>query len=440
MVQNLWDHEKPVIKDPPPGKKVKEILKKMGHTSEAPYPIAKYAEGVWIQDLDDNILYDFISGRCTVNVGHRHQEIMNALKAQMNKVTHCAVEDLYNLEKSLDAVVPLKGTGNLRASYALSGSAANDAAIKMARMVTGRKGIICFAGAYHGTTYGALSVSSYVPSMVKDYGRLNDIFYFPYPDYIHPPFGKLDGEDVDNMIIGLIEQAIETYMPPEEIAAVLFEPVAGDAGWLIPSKSFVRKLEKLAQKNDILFISEEVQTGFGRTGKWFCTENYDVTPDIVVLGKAMAGGAVAMAGAVAKQSLLDKRGGFSHAHTMGRQPLGLAATLANIDVIKSEGLLAKSRANGEFMMSRLMEMQEEYECVVDSRGIASLIGVEISSKDLAGKIALDCYRHGVYIIEMGYRNIGALRVAPPLVSSESQLENALVIIGDAIKKAEKGDL
>jgi len=440
MVQKLWDYEKPVIKDPPPGKKSKKLLEKMGYTREAPYPIAKYAEGVWIQDLDDNILYDFISGRCTVNAGHRHPKIMKALKDQADKVTHCAVEDLYNLEKSLDSVVPLRGDGDLRATYALSGSAANDAAIKMARKVMGRMGIICFAGAYHGTTYGALSVSSYVPSMVKGFGRLNDIFYFPYPDYIHPPFGKLDGEDVDDIIIGLIEQAMETYMPPEEVAAVLFEPVAGDAGWLVPSKSFVKKLDNLAQKNDILFISEEVQTGFGRTGEWFCTENYGVTPDIVVLGKAMAGGAVAMAGAVAKQSLLDKSGGFYHGHTMGRQPLGLAATMANIDVIKSEKLADRSKVNGDLLMSRLKEMQENYECVVESRGIASLIGVEISSKELAGKIAVDCYRNGVYIIEMGYRGIGALRVAPPLVSTETQLENALTVIEDAIKKAENGDL
>lgn len=440
MVQKLWDYEKPVIKDTPPGKKSKKLLEKMGYTRDAPYPVAKYAEGVWIQDLDDNVLYDFISGRCTVNAGHRHPVIMKALKDQADKVTHCGVEDLYNLEKNLDAVVPLRGTGNLRATYALSGSAANDAAIKMARKVTGRMGIVCFAGAYHGTTYGALSVSSYVPSMVKGFGRLNDIFYFPYPDYLHAPLGKLDEEDVDDIIIGLIEQALETYMPPEEVAAVLFEPVAGDAGWLIPSKSFAKKLDKLAQKNDILFISEEVQTGFGRTGEWFCTENYGVTPDIVVLGKAMAGGAVAMAGAVAKQGLLEKSGGFYHGHTMGRQPLGLAATIANIEVIKSEKLADRSRANGDQMMSRLKEMQEDYECVVESRGIASLIGVEISSKDLAGKIAVDCYRNGVYIIEMGYRGIGAMRVAPPLVSTETQIENALAVIEDAVKKAEKGDL
>jgi len=436
----LWDYEKPVIKDPPPGKKSKKLLEKMGYTRDAPYPLAKYAEGVWIQDLDDNILYDFISGRCTVNAGHRHPDIMKALKAQADKVTHCGVEDLYNLEKSLDAVVPLRGKGGLRATYALSGSAANDAAIKMARKVMGRMGIICFAGAYHGTTYGALSVSSYVPAMVQGFGRLNDVFYFPYPDYLHPPFGKLDEDDVDDIIIGLIEQAFETYMPPDEVAAVLFEPVAGDAGWLIPSKSFVKKLDNLAQKNDVLFISEEVQTGFGRTGEWFCTENYGVTPDIVVLGKAMAGGAIAMAGVVAKQGLLEKSGGFYHGHTMGRQPLGLAATLANIDVIRSEKLADRSRSNGELMMSRLKEYEEGYECVVEARGIASLIGVEISSKELAGKIAVECYRNGIYIIEMGYRGIGALRVAPPLVSTETQIENALDVIEDAIKKAEKGDL
>jgi len=440
MVQKLWDYEKPVIVDRPPGEKSRALLRKMGYSIDVLYPLAKYAEGVWIQDIDDNIIYDFISGRCTVNAGHRHPEIIKALKEQADKVTHCGVEDLYNLENKLDSIVPLKGTGRLRATYALSGSAANDAAIKMARKVTGRKGIICFAGAYHGVTYGALSISSYVPSMVKGFGRLNDVFYFPYPDYYHPPLGRLGKDNIDDIIIGLIKQAFETYMPPEEVAAIIFEPVAGDAGWLVPSKNFVQMLYKLAQENDLLFISEEVQTGFGRTGEWFCAENFGITPDIVVLGKAMAGGAVAMAGVVAKQSLLDRSGGFYHGHTMGRHPLGLAAALANIEVIKREKLVERSRSNGEFMMKRLKELEETYNCVVKARGIASLIGVEISSKDLASNIAKECYRNGIYIIEMGYMGTGTLRVAPPLVSTETQLENALDIIDKTVNKAEKAEL
>jgi 4-aminobutyrate aminotransferase len=437
---NLWNVTKPKISNPPPGTLVKQVLDDMGYKRATPYPIAKYAEGVWLQDLDDNIIYDFISGRCTVNVGHRHPELMKAVKTQLDKVTHCAVEELYVLEKKLDDIIPLNGVGKLRVSNALSGSAANDAAIKMARAITGKQGIICFSGAYHGTTYGALSISSYIPGMFKDFGRLNDIFYFPYPDYTHLPFKKFEKDDVDDIVIHLIEQSLETYISTEEIAAIIIEPVAGDAGWLVPSKSFVKKLSKLAQQNNILFIAEEVQTGFGRTGEWFCMENYEVTPDIAVLGKAMAGGAVAMAGVVTKQSTLDSAGDFFHAHTMGQHPLGIIATQTNIEIIKEENLVNISKNNGEYMMKRFLEMLDEYICIVDCRGIGSLIGVEISSKNLAEKIAIECYRNGIYIIEMGYRGIGVLRVAPPLVSSETQLENALNVIEKTIQKAERAVL
>jgi 4-aminobutyrate aminotransferase-like enzyme len=147
-----------------------------------------------------------------------------------------------------------------------------------------------------------------------------------------------------------------------------------------------------------------------------------------------------MAGVVTKQSTLDSAGDFFHAHTMGQHPLGIIATQTNIEIIKEENLVNISKNNGEYMMKRFLEMLDEYICIVDCRGIGSLIGVEISSKNLAEKIAIECYRNGIYIIEMGYRGIGVLRVAPPLVSSETQLENALNVIEKTIQKAERAVL
>jgi len=432
LVDDMFTTEAPLIVNPPPGPRVKKVLLEGGEKPLMPAPVIKYAKGVWIQDLDDNVIFDFISGRCTVNVGHRHPRIQSAIIEQMNKVTHGYIEERQVLLKKLDAILPLSGHGQAKTAFTLSGSASNDAAIKMARTITGKRGVICFAGAYHGTTYGALSISSYTPSMFKNYGRLNNVFRFPYPDYYHAPFENQSPDEIDDIIIGLIEQAFDTYMPPDDVAAVVFEPVAGDAGWLVPSKQFVQRLHRLMVENDILFVSEEVQTGFGRTGNWFCIENYGVAPDIVAMGKSMAGGAVAMAGVAVKQSTLERGEEFSHFHTMGIQPLGVVATVANIEVIESEDLTTKSRTNGKLMMKYLQDLTEDCDCLVNVRGVASLIGVEVSSKKLARQIAFDCYKNGIYLVAMGYRGTGVLRVAPPLISTEVQLENALDIIADVV--------
>ena len=198
----------------------------------------------------------------------------------------------------------------------------------------------------------------------------------------------------------------------------------------------MKRLHKLAKENGVLFISEEVQTGYGRTGKWFCIENYGVKPDVIVMGKAMAGGAVAMAGVAARQSLFDEGRRFGHGHTMGSHPLGVVATNANINVITDDGLLHKSLENGCYMMNFLNELEVESDIVQEIRGIASLIGVELTSKKLASKIVLECYKKGIYLVQMGYRGTGVLRVAPPLISTEEQLEIALQIIRTAIKEAE----
>jgi len=406
VAAKIYDVEYPKMTGSFPGPKVQQVLHDRGSTRRGPTLITKYAEGVWLQDLDDNLIYDFISARCTVNVGHRHQVIQEAVKSQLEKVTHGLIVDSHEVLKSLDSILPLSGEGKTRVSYTLSGSAANDAAIKMARAVSGKRGIICFAGAYHGVTYGALSISSYTSSMFQNYGRLNDIFYFPYPDYAHSPFKDMQRDRVDDIIIGLIQIALDTYMPADEVAAIIFEPVEGDAGWLVPSYNFVKKLHKLARDNDILFISEEVQTGFGRTGEWFCIEHFDVKPDIIVMGKAMAGVA-------AKESTLSKGSRFSHGHTMSSNPLGQVATQANIKVIKDEKLCKQSASNGRLIMKHLLELENKVSSIVENRGIGSLIGVEVSSKYLAGEIVQECLKKGISMVQMGYRGTGVLRIAPP---------------------------
>jgi len=416
---------KPKVVTEIPGPKSIKAYEMADIKTSAPYPIAKKAYGSWIEDLDGNTIYDMISGRCAVNVGHRHPTVIEAAKNQLDKVTHGTIEQLSQLEAMLSNRTQPKVDKKL--ICALSGSAANDAAIKLARWKTGKMGIIAFAGAYHGVTYGALSISSYQSGMYKGYGRLNDIFYFPYPDPFHSNL-------TDDNIIEMIEIALDTYMDPCEVAACIFEPVAGDAGWLVPSKDFVRRLYTLLRDNNILFFSEEVQTGFGRTGMYWGVDNYNVTPDAYILGKAMAGGAVAMAGLVAPKQLLEKDSMFYHGHTMGRHPVGVVSTIANMEVIDKEKLVERSKSLGEDVFAPTLKEWSDEGLIADFRGMGCLWGAELETKKQAEDTVMRAYKQGVYVIQMGYRNTGVLRLAPPLNTNEQDLIDALDIIHHSLKK------
>jgi len=438
MSSNLWKRISAQVSEVP-GTKVKEALVKAGLPLDSVYPLAERAEGVWIQDIDGNVIMDFISGRCTVNCGHNHPRLLKAVQAQVEKVTHGLTPNRLQLLESLKKVSPFKGEEQAL-TLALSGSAANDAAMKLARSYTRRQNFIAFAGAYHGTTFGAMALSSYVTRMKEQfYPMVPGVCHMPFPHCFRCPFGHKSNEECGMACLDYITKyAAKTYCPPSEIAAVIMEPIAGDAGWLVPPKEFVVGIRKWCSENGILYISEEVQAGYGRAGEWWGVNLWGVEPDAIVLGKAMAGGMAPMSGVLYKSEL--GKNGFYHGHTMGGHPVGCAASIANIDVIRDERLCEASKKMGKHLMSRLEKMKDNYEPIIDVRGRGLLIGVEIggihghTSKEVAGEICKSAFRKGLYIIEMGSWDTGVLRVAPPLVITGEQADWALNTLEEAVRE------
>lgn len=435
----LWDRKVPHIEVGPPGPKVEALIKVAG-IQKYSFPLADKAEGIWIQDPDGNVFMDFISGRCVANVGHRHPRIVQALKRQLDHATHGFVEGRVRLGEELARITP--GIFPKRVSFTLSGSAANDCAIKLARWATKRPYIVAFAGAYHGTTYGALSVSSYLPRMVRGFGpNIPGVYHMPYPFCYRCPFG-LEHPDCDMKCLRYIEEyAFKSYLPPDEVAAIIFEPIAGDAGWIVPPDGWAQELEELCKRHGILLIAEEIQTGFGRTGRWFACEHWGVEPDIIVLGKAMAGG-VPMSAVVAEAHLYE---GFSHGHTFSGHPLGCAAALVTIEVIEEENLVKKAEVVGDRIKNRLEKIMADHDMIGDVRGRGLLIGIDIvrdrESKspgvEEAEAICAEAFKRGLYIIRMGAFGTTSLRVAPPLVITEEQAEVALDILEESITEVEQ---
>jgi 4-aminobutyrate aminotransferase len=448
-MSSLWNRVKPEIIIEPHGPEAKRILGEAGLPEDYPQPVARRAGGVFIEDVDGNVIMDFISGRCTVNVGYGHPRLLKVLHEQADKVTHGLIEERFKLERELSRIVP--GPGLKKILYAHSGSAANDAAIKVARWVTGRPYIIAFTGAYHGVTYGAMAVSSYRPEMVRGFGpHVPGVHHMPYPYCFRCPMGNWPDVCELECLSYIENYAFRSYLPPDEVAAVIVEPVAGDAGWHVPPKQWMKGLAELCSKHGILLISEEVQTGFGRMGEWFGIQHFGVDPDMVVMGKAMAGGVTPMSGVTVREDLLDRRHGErpSHGHTMGGHPVGVATALENIEIIRSEQLLDRTRIEGEYLKGRLVDMWEEHPIIGDVRGVGLLIGVEIVDPEkhqetddpapgMADEICRFCFSRGLWTIRMGAYGTGVLRIAPPLVTSIQQLDIALDILTEAIAEAEK---
>jgi 4-aminobutyrate aminotransferase len=349
------------------------------------------------------------------------------------------------LNKKISEITP--GDFKKRIFYAQSGSTTNDFGIKTARWSTKRPYIVAFAGAYHGTTYGALSISSYRPEMVKGFNpNLPGIYHMPYPYCYRCPF-KLEHPDCDLACLWYLEDyAFTSYLPPEEVAAVVFEPVAGDAGWHVPPDEWLPTLRKICDRHGILLIAEEVQTGFGRTGKWFAVENWGVEPDIILLGKAIACG-VPNAACVVREDLCMKEEtgeSFWTGGTFSGSPLSSVAALTNIDVIEEEKLVDNSSKMGAYIKGRLMEMMEDHRIMGNVRGVGLLIGVEIVKDketkkpgvEEAEKICAEAFQKGLYLVNMGAFGTRALRVAPPLIINREQADSSLEILESSISKVE----
>lgn len=412
----------------------------MSYTTRCPYfpLVVDHAKGIYVTDVEGNEFIDMMSSAAVMNTGHNHDRIVKVVHEQVDKFIHYTPAYMYHsphteLAEKLIEITP--GDFDKRVAFALSGSASVDGAIKAAKAYTGRQHIISCFKSYHGTTIGALAVSGYGPEMKRKVGSLMaDVHFIPYPD-------SYRGNTAEECIARLHE-LLDTVVPAEEVAAIIYEPIQGDGGILVPDNDFFKGLEEVARANDILLIADEVQTGFGRTGKMFASELFDVQPDIMVLGKAIASG-MPLSAIVARAEILESWAAPVHFFNTSGNVVACAAGVETINIIQEEGLLENAVKVGNYIKSRFIDMMVDHEMIGDVRGEGLLVGVDIvkdrktkeKAKDITSKLCWRAWEKGMIL---AFFSSNVLRIEPPLTMTMEEAEKSLDIIEEAMKDVENG--
>ncbi len=407
--------------------------------------VVRRGEGAVLEDQDGRRFLDFHSMACITNTGQSHPRVVEAIRHQAGELLHCNSgyvfhEPLARLAHELVRITP--SGAKKKVAFGLSGSDANDGALKLVRAATWRSKVIAFFGSYHGNTYGALSLSAVSLAMRRRFGPgVPDILHIPYPD-AYRAYPGVAPEDVTDFCLYSFRRLLETVAPPDEVAAVFFEPIQGDSGILIPPVDFVRGLEAICREHGILIVAEEVQTGMGRTGRWFASEHFDLSPDVTLVGKALASG-MPLSAVVARAELMDAWGPPGHVFSTAANPVCCAAARATIAVITEENLLENARAMGARLRAGIETLMAEHACIGDIRGRGLMLGVDLvvdrqskqRARALAAKVLCRCYQLGLYLTFLGG---SVLRIAPPLVIDSTQVDAALEILSQALRDATAG--
>jgi len=433
----------------PPGPRAREIVEKdekvISQSFVRFYPLViESGKGAVLRDVDGNEYIDFNSGLVCLNVGHCHPKVVDAIKRQAERYLHYSITDfLYrevvDLAEKLGQITP--GEYAKKVFFGNSGAESIEGAAKLAKWHMRRPRFIAFISAFHGRTLGAVSFTASKPVQMRYFfPMVPGVTHVPYPYCYRCPY-KMTFPDCDFWCVDFIDEyVLQKYVPPEEVAAFVFEPIQGEGGYVVPPDGYFQRLKKLVDKYGILMVDDEVQAGMARTGKWCAIEHWGIEPDIVCLAKSIAAG-MPLSAIVANAKIMDWEGG-THASTFGGNPVSCAAALAVIDVIKSERLLDNATQQGAYIMKRLNEFKEESEIIGDVRGKGLMIGVEIVEDKKSKKIAAEkaneimmrCWRRGVAMITCGK---STLRIAPPLVITRELVDSALEIITSTIREVEK---
>ena len=434
----------PDIKIEPPGPKAREVIagdQKYIMTSTKCSPIAvKRAQGAVVEDIDGNIYIDFTSGVAVANTGFCHPEVVQAIQTQAAVLMHYAGTDFYysaqtDLAKRLTEITP--GDFPKKVFFTNSGAESIEAAIKIAKWSTGKRQFIAFLGAFHGRSAGALALTASKPvHHNKFFPVMPGVTHIPFAYCYRCPY-KQTYPECDLWCAKILEELyFERLLPPEEVAGIFMEPIQGEGGYIVPPPRFVPILKKIAEKHNMLLIDDEVQAGFGRTGKMFGIDHYGVAPDIMTLAKGMGSGMPI--GATVFDAKLDFKVQGAHSNTYGGNLLACVSTLATMDVIEKEGLVERSRIKGEYMAKRLQELWEEYELIGDVRGLGLMQVTEFvkdcRTKEYAvderDRIVVEAYKKGLILLPCGFSGI---RYIPPLMIPDELLEKGLNIIEECIK-------
>lgn len=407
--------------------------------------VVDHAKGAEVFDVAGKRYIDLLGSAAAMNAGHSNPHVMQAMRKQIDQLVSYDAGYFPNpttikLVERLAAIAP--GNAPKKVSLGTSGSDANDGIIKFARAATGRTYIVSFDGSYHGTTMGAISAGGCDPNMVRKIGPLvPNIVHVPYPDMYRCLPNETEHENAMRYFDSFM-LPFTTYLPAEEVACVLIEPIQGDAGMIKPPAEFVELVYQFCHANGILFAVDEINQGLGRAGKMWSSEYYDIEADLISVGKSLASG-MPLSAIIGKADLMDQLGTSAHVFTTAGNPVCCAAALATLDVIQHEHLPEKSAADGEYAKQQFLRLQAKYNFIGDVRMYGLNGGIEIvkdrltkeRDRDGAAKIIFRAFQKGLILVKLAGN---VLRFQPPLVITRVQLDEVFTILDSVFADFENG--
>jgi 4-aminobutyrate aminotransferase len=440
----MWLFEKevvPQLRTDLPGPKGQALLERdaryMSPSYTRIYPlVVERGSGAVIQDVDGNLFLDFTAGIAVTSTGHCHPHVTAAITDQAHKLLHMSGTDFY-YQPQIDLAQRLAesgpGTSPKRVFFTNSGAEALEAALKLARWHTGRSRAIAFFGAFHGRTYGAMSLSGSKLVHRRGFAPLvPDIHHVPYPRGCR----GCDNGQADCECVRMIEETVlRRIAPPDEVAAIFVEPIQGEGGYYVPPAGFLPALRTLCDKHGFLLVADEVQTGMGRTGKLYAVEHWDVEPDIICLAKGIASG-MPLGAIISREEVMDWPSG-SHASTFGGNPVSCRAALATLDLLEG-GYIANAAQRGEQLKQALLPLQQRHPEIREVRGLGLMVAMDLAheadgspASALRDKVIQTAFQHGLLLLGCGE---SAVRFCPPLCVDAEQVDTALRIVDSVLSE------
>ncbi|MFP3212305.1 aspartate aminotransferase family protein [Thermoproteus sp. CP80] len=432
----------PSMRVEPPGPKALEIIRRdeavLMQSFVRWYPlVVARGYGPVVEDVDGNLYIDYNAGIAVTATGHAHPKVVEAIRRQSELFLHYSLTDFYyevavKLAEKLVSIAPI--SGQKKVFFTNSGTESIEGLVKIARgyFKGQRPYIMAFYGAFHGRTYASMSLTASKPVHRKYFSPvMPNVIHVPYPHPVHCPFKARDPEECGQYALEFIDEWVfKRLVSPDEVAAVLIEPIQGEGGYVVPPRGFMQGLRKMTKENGILLAVDEVQTGFGRTGRWFAVEHFGVEPDVIATAKAIASG-LPMGAIIGRADVMSLPKG-AHANTFGGNPVAAAASLATIEVIEEEGLLEHAAKLGDGIKKALAE---ELKGRHDVRGLGLMIGVELLDEGRKPARHLDevltrSFKRGLAVIGAG---LSTVRIAPPLVIPEGMAMRGVEILLDVLK-------
>jgi 4-aminobutyrate aminotransferase/(S)-3-amino-2-methylpropionate transaminase len=396
--------------------------------------VAAEARGATITDVDGNTFVDFVGGVGVMNVGHNHPRVVQAIHDQVDRFLHTdytvvAYEGYVEVAERLGALAPI--SGDVRCAFFNAGTEAVENAVKLARLHTGRHGVIAFDGAFHGRTLLSLTMTSRIHPYKMGLGPFApEVYRAPFPNAFRGPDARA--------ALAALERMLATHVSASDVAAVVFEPEQGEGGFVPAPPEFVEGLRRICDEHGIVLVADEVQTGFGRTGRMFAMEHFEVEPDLMTVAKSIAGG-LPLSGVVGRAAIIDGAHQGAIGGTFIGNPVALAAASAVLDVFEEEGLVARASELGETVRTRMLEWQERWPRIGDVRGLGAMLAIvlvhdaetKVPAPELAAAVIEAALQRGLLLLKAGvYGN--CIRVLCPLAIEDPELDEGLAAWEDAL--------